>query len=110
MPPPSVPEIIIEGDAKRTSVIASGVVNERHFVLFKDSSENVLKLCSYREKTIGDEHPSKSWNVTHSTTVTEVTPGKFRLRDHQSPLGFLSALAKQKSGENVEMVRPFNCI
>lgn len=99
-------EITIEGNAKRESLVATGFVNERHFVLENGIQDHYLyRLCSYRAPT--DESPSKTWNITHNTTVSQVTHSDFKLRGEEqvTPLGFLTALAKQDSFQKVQLVR-----
>lgn len=98
--------IIIEGNIKRQSLIASGFVNERHFVLEGTSSDpDSFRLCSYRSS--GDEFPSKTWKITRNTTVSGVSGTSCKLRGEEqvSPLGFLTALVvKQDSFQNIQLV------
>jgi hypothetical protein len=98
--------IILEGDIKRESLVASGFVNERHFVLEGTSSDpDSFKLCSYR--FANDETPSKSWKITRNTTVSAVTKAACKLRGEEqvSTFGFLTALvAKQSSFQKVQLV------
>lgn len=97
--------IIIEGNIKRQSLIASGFVNERHFVLEGTSSDpDSFRLCSYRSS--GDEFPSKTWKITRNTTVSAVSRTSCKLRGEEqvSPLGFLTALVvKQDSFQNIQL-------
>lgn len=97
--------IIIEGNIKRESLVASGFVNERHFVLEGTTSDpDSFRLCSYRSSS--DETPSKTWKITRNTTVSVVTPTTCKLRGEEqvSTLGFLTALAKQNSFQRVQLV------
>lgn len=93
---------MIEGNIKRESLVASGFVNERHFVLEGNPSDpDGFRLCSYRS---GDEFPSKTWKITRNTTVSAVTRTSCKLRGEEqvSPLGFLTALVAQQA---VQLVR-----
>jgi len=106
--------ILIEGNIKRKSLIASGFVNERHFVLEKcektHSDPDSFRLCSYRS---GDEFPSKTWKVTRSTSVSAVTQTTCKLRGEEqvSPLGFITALVGlQDSLQNIQLVRVYSSL
>jgi hypothetical protein len=100
--------IIIEGDIKRESLVASGFVNERHFVLEGTSSDpDSFKLCSYR--STDDGTPSKTWKITRNTTVSAVTRTTCKLRGEEqvSTLGFLTALVKTNSFQKAQLVSVF---
>lgn len=98
----SPPTVIIEGPALRESQVASGFVNERHFVL--EEGCHAFRLCSYR--AAGDDAPSKTWGITLNTAISPVASAAFKIRTEQetSALGFLAALARQKSFKAVQLV------
>jgi hypothetical protein len=99
----SPPTVIIDGTAMRESQVASGFVNERHFVL-EEAPSHSYRLCSFR--AAGDDAPSKTWGITPNTTVSPVAPAAFKVRTESetSALGFLAALALQKSFKAVQLV------
>ena len=98
------PKVIIEGNAKRESLVASGFVNERHFVLEQADSHS-FRLCSYRRADGDESIPSKTWAVTPQTSVTPITQSTFKLRGEEdvTALGFLSALVRQKRFQQLQL-------
>ena len=98
-------ETIIEGIAKRESLVATGFVNERHFVLESGTHDYyICRLSSYR--SANDEAPSKTWDITYNTLLSDVAHSEFKLRGEGqvTPLGFLAALAKSDSLQKVQLV------
>ena len=99
-------EIIIEGSVKRESLVAAGVVNLRHFVFAAGGQDDAPKLCSYRNK--GDASPSKTWNLSRNTSVSDVGFRPFSVRSAgQSTLGILAASVRGKAPERTNLVRTF---
>ncbi len=61
--------IIIEGFAKRESLVLPGVVNLRYFVLVGGQGKAPI-LRSYRNQ--GDPSPSKTWPLSSNASISNI--------------------------------------